>query len=134
MRWPDSPRRSRTSGASTALIQPTAVDTPFPQHARNYQDKEPKLRTPMIEPKKVAQAILDAAQKPTRAKRVGLMSKLNTATAKLAPALADMMAAKQADRQQYYRPHPRDGWETAEVDRRFFSCRPCRGAPRVGVN
>lgn len=25
------------------LIHPTAVDTPFPQHARNYMDREPKL-------------------------------------------------------------------------------------------
>jgi NAD(P)-dependent dehydrogenase (short-subunit alcohol dehydrogenase family) len=28
---------------SITLIQPTATDTPFPQHARNYMDQEPKL-------------------------------------------------------------------------------------------
>src|SRR4029079_11582679 len=28
---------------SITLIQPTAVDTPFPQHARNYMANEPKL-------------------------------------------------------------------------------------------
>src|SRR4051812_2995472 len=28
---------------SITLIQPTAVDTPFPQHARNYMSQEPKL-------------------------------------------------------------------------------------------
>ena len=36
------------------LIQPTAVDTPFPQHARNYMDKEPKLPTPQIDPETVS--------------------------------------------------------------------------------
>src|SRR5688572_31916010 len=39
------------------LIQPTAVDTPFPQHARNYMEQEPKLPTPQIEAEKVAHAI-----------------------------------------------------------------------------
>ena len=56
---------------SITLIQPTAVDTPFPQHARNYQDQEPKLPTPMIDPQQVADAILEAAVTPTRSKKVG---------------------------------------------------------------
>ena len=48
------------------LIQPTAVDTPFPQHGKNYMDREPKLPTPMIEPEKVAAAILETAIDPTK--------------------------------------------------------------------
>jgi len=92
------------------LIQPTAVDTPFPQHARNYMDKEPKLPTPMIEPQKVADAILDAAVNPTRSKKVGAGSVLNTTMAKLAPAIGDKIAAKQVDRQHYdERPRNPDG-------------------------
>ena len=86
---------------SITLIQPTATDTPFPQHARNYMDKEPKLPTPMDDPEDVAEAILDAAVTPTRTKKVGAMSKVNTTTAKLAPKLGDKVSAKQADRQQY---------------------------------
>ena len=86
---------------SITLIQPTAVDTPFPQHARNYMDKEPKLPTPMIDPFKVAQAILDAATHPTHDIKVGAMSKLNTAMEKLVPTLAEKLSAKQAHRQQY---------------------------------
>jgi short-subunit dehydrogenase len=94
---------------SITLIQPTAVDTPFPQHARNYMDKEPKLPTPQIEPERVAEAILHAAEHPTRDTRVGAMSKVNTTMAKVAPGLSDKMAAKQAGRQQYNEPprHPR---------------------------
>lgn len=89
------------------LIQPTAVDTPFPQHARNYMPREPKLPTPQIDPEDVADAILEAAREPTRERKVGIMARLNTAMAKAVPALADKVAAKQADRQQYAEP-PRD--------------------------
>jgi short-subunit dehydrogenase len=89
------------------LIQPTAVDTPFPQHARNYMPREPKLPTPQIDPAAVAEAILDAAVDPTRERKVGMMARVNTAMAKAVPALADKIAARQADRQQYAEP-PRD--------------------------
>lgn len=90
------------------LIQPTAVNTPYPQHARNYMDKEPKLPTPQIDPLRVANAILKAAIEPTRDIKVGMMSKINTATAKIAPALGEKIAARQADRQQYDQPPSRD--------------------------
>lgn len=92
---------------SVSLIQPGATDTPFPQHARNYMDREPALPTPLDDPLDVAQAILDAATSQTRATRVSGMAKLNTTMAKFAPALADRMAARQMDRQQYDEP-PRD--------------------------
>lgn len=86
---------------SITLIQPTAVDTPFPQHAKNYMDKEPKLPTPQIDPRQVAEAILHAATKPTREIKVGMMSKLNTTMHNLLPGLAERMEARQANRQQY---------------------------------
>lgn len=40
------------------LIQPTAVNIPFPQPGRNYREKEPRLRPPVITPQQVAEAIL----------------------------------------------------------------------------
>ncbi|MEZ4409334.1 MAG: SDR family oxidoreductase [Polyangiales bacterium] len=92
---------------AVTLIQPTAVDTPFPQHARNYMSQEAKLPTPQIQPEEVAQAILKAATMHTRAVKVGVMAKVNTAAFNLTPALADKLAAKQVDRQQYDEP-PRD--------------------------
>lgn len=92
---------------AVTLIQPTAVDTPFPQHARNYMSQEAKLPTPQIQPEEVADAILRAATVHTRAVKVGVMAKVNTAAFNLTPALADKLAAKQVDRQQYDEP-PRD--------------------------
>ena len=89
---------------SVTLIQPTAVNTPYPEHARNYMAQEPKLPSPQIDPKQVAEAILDAACTPARDVKVGAMSKMNTAASKLTPRLADWMATKQVDRQAYDAP------------------------------
>ena len=85
---------------SVTLIQPTAVNTPFPQHARNYMDREPKLPTPMIDPLQVAEAILKAATEGGRDVKVGGMAVLNTTIAKILPGLGDKIAALQAKRQQ----------------------------------
>lgn len=89
---------------SITLIQPTAVDTPFPQHAKNYMDREPKLPEPRIDPRRVADAILEAATRPTRDIKVGAMAKLNTAMQNMLPGLAQKMEAKLAARQQYDEP------------------------------
>lgn len=93
---------------SITLIQPTAVDTPFPQHARNYTSREPKLPTPQIDPGQVARAILDAASHGGRDVTVGMMAKLNVAAYKLMPGMADKYSARQVDRQHYDQPpsHP----------------------------
>lgn len=93
---------------SVTLIQPTAVDTPFDEHARNYMDRQANLPTPMIDPQKVADAILSAAQKPTRDIKVGAMSKVNTFMAKTLPSIGDRMAARQVESLQRDQPphHP----------------------------
>ena len=88
------------SGVTVTLIQPTAVDTPYPEHARNYMDKEPKLPTPMIDPLQVAEAILKAAVSGGRDVKVGGMAVMNTVLSKVLPSVADRMSAKQAERQQ----------------------------------
>jgi short-subunit dehydrogenase len=86
------------------LVQPTATDTPFPQNARNYMEKEPKLPTPQIDPQRVADAILHAAEHHQRSVKVGGTAVANTLVSKIAPSLGDKLAAKQADRQQYDEP------------------------------
>lgn len=85
---------------SVVLIQPTAVDTPYPEHARNYMDREPKVPDPMLEPTRVANAILNAAVEGGRDVTVGAMAAMNTAVSKLLPRLADRLAVLQGARQQ----------------------------------
>ena len=76
------------------LIQPGATDTPFPQHARNVTDKEPKLPNPQDDPERVAEAILEAAQTPTREKKVSTSASLNAVLAKVAGGVADFLSGK----------------------------------------
>jgi short-subunit dehydrogenase len=82
---------------SITLIQPTAVDTPFDEHARNYMEKEAKLPSNMIDPQEVADAILKAAVKPKRWVKVGTAAKINAFAAKNFPGMADRMTAKQME-------------------------------------
>jgi len=88
------------SGMSVVLIQPTAVNTPFPEHARNYMSREPKLPDPQIDPAQVAAAIIDAAQSGGRDIKVGSMARLNVMASRLMPRVADRLSARQVDKQQ----------------------------------
>lgn len=92
---------------SVTLIQPTAVDTPFPQHARNYMAEEPKLPSPQIDPEDVAKAILKAAQEPERDVKVGGTAVFKTAVAKFAPGLGDKLSTRVVEQQKADEP-PRD--------------------------
>ena len=85
---------------SVVLVQPTAVHTPYPEHARNYMDREPKLPFDGIPPDQVAEAILKAAEHGGRDVKVGLTASLNVALTQMLPSVADRLAAMQADAQQ----------------------------------
>ena len=93
---------------SVTLIQPTAVDTPFPQRARNYLEDEPALPDPKITPHQVAEAILDAATTSRRDVKVGMMARINVALSHLLPGLADRLAKGRVEKQHYDEPprHP----------------------------
>ena len=93
---------------SITLIQPTAVNTPFPQHARNYMGREPKLPPPLINPEQVAEAVLKAATEGGRDVKVGAMAVVNTAISKLMPNLGDKLSARRGSSQQEVIPplHP----------------------------
>jgi short-subunit dehydrogenase len=63
------------SGApiSVTLIKPSAINTPYPEHARNYMgSKALSLPPPVYDPHLVAKAILFAAENPKRTLVVGL--------------------------------------------------------------
>jgi short-subunit dehydrogenase len=90
------------------LVQPAAIDTPYPQHARNYLSTEPKHAPPVYDPELVADAILACAETPHRNLRVGGAGKMFIATEKAAPALYDKLVTSHFDQQHSDRP-PRDG-------------------------
>ncbi|UPV99189.1 SDR family oxidoreductase [Halorussus gelatinilyticus] len=56
---------------SVTLVKPASIDTPYPEHAKNYMDEEATLPPPVYTPETVARAILDAAENPQRDVFVG---------------------------------------------------------------
>jgi short-subunit dehydrogenase len=51
---------------SVTLVKPGATNTPFPEHAQNLLEVEPKLPDPVYDPQVVADTILHCAEHPVR--------------------------------------------------------------------
>ena len=98
------------AGAPVAvtLIQPAAIDTPYPEHAMNYLGLEPKHLPPVYAPEIVADAILACAESPHRNLRVGGAAKLFTMIEKVAPSLGDRLKERVAFDGQKTDEAPRD--------------------------
>ena len=86
--------REEKAPVSVTSIKPAAINTPFPQHARNYLDREPQLPPPVYAPEEVAAAILYAAEHPIRDLFVGGGGKLMSSTQHYAPGVMDWMNKK----------------------------------------
>jgi NAD(P)-dependent dehydrogenase (short-subunit alcohol dehydrogenase family) len=108
---------------SVTLIQPAAIDTPYPEHAMNYLGVEPKHAPPVYAPEIVAEAILSCAESPRRNLRVGGAAKMFTAIEKVAPGVGDRMKEMTAFDQQRTDEAPRD-------DDTLYSPRPGDGRVR----
>jgi short-subunit dehydrogenase len=78
---------------SVTLIQPSGIDTPFGEHAMNYMDEASQVPPPVYAPEVVAEAVLHAAEYPTRDLIVGGWGRALVAATRLAPSLADRMLA-----------------------------------------
>ena len=76
------------------LIMPSAIDTPYPEHARSHIG-EPVHTPPVYSPEVVAKAILKCAVKPTRELGVGSSAFIFPLMDRLFPALQDkIMSSK----------------------------------------
>ena len=74
---------------SVTLVKPSAINTPYPEHAANYMEKEAALPQPTYDPDVVARAILHAAEHPQRDVTVGAKDGVMAALGELAPRLTD---------------------------------------------
>lgn len=74
---------------SVTLIKPSAINTPYAEHAKNYTGHELTLPPPVYDPKEVASAILYAAAHQKRDIIVGSGGKIMSSTNKFAPSLMD---------------------------------------------
>ena len=107
---------------SVTLIKPSAIDTPYKDHAKNYLPVEPQNPPPVYAPETVAEAILYSAEHPERDVFVGAGGKVMSASGNYAPRLTDtVMKAALFDVQQTERPTPegrKDGLHGATHDLR----------------
>lgn len=107
---------------SVTLVEPSAIDTPYTEHAKNYMDVEPTHQPPVYAPDVVGRAILHCASHAHRTVRVGVGAKTYTLIEKVAPSLGDKLRVATSF----------EGSRTDEPAREedtLFAPRP--GAPRV---
>jgi NAD(P)-dependent dehydrogenase (short-subunit alcohol dehydrogenase family) len=94
---------------SVTLIKPSAIDTPYKEHARNYLAVKPKNPPPVYAPDLVANAILHCAEHPKRDVVIGGGGRLITALEHVAPSAADAyMKLFMFDQQRTDQPAPSD--------------------------
>jgi short-subunit dehydrogenase len=75
---------------AVTLVKPSAINTPYPEHARNYlEDGVPALPPPRYKPEAVAEAILRCAERPMREVVIGGAGRMQIAMGRLAPRLTD---------------------------------------------
>jgi short-subunit dehydrogenase len=79
---------------SVTLIKPGPIDTPYPEHAKNYMPDRPKHAPPVYAPESVAAAILHAATTPVRDLFVGGGAKFISAMDKWAPRTTDCLTRR----------------------------------------
>jgi NAD(P)-dependent dehydrogenase (short-subunit alcohol dehydrogenase family) len=75
---------------SVTLIKPSAIDTPYFEHAKNYMAVEPKPPAPVYAPEVVADAILRAAEHPVRDVTIGGGGRFLAALETAMPRLTDI--------------------------------------------
>ncbi len=75
---------------SVTLIKPSAIDTPYKEHAKNYLGVEPENPPPVYAPETVAETILHCAENQVRDVFVGGGGKALSVLGKFAPRLTDM--------------------------------------------
>ena len=97
---------------AVTLVKPSAINTPFPEHARNYlEDGVPALPPPVYAPEVVAEVILRCAERPVRDIIVGGAGRMQVALGHLAPRVSDAWMERSMFKNQkaYDRTQPREG-------------------------
>ena len=85
---------------SVTLVKPSAIDTPYLEHARNYMEEAPNFPPPVYSPDVVAEAILECAEKPVREVTVGGGGRLMAVMGRVAPRTTDLYMEQTMFRQQ----------------------------------
>jgi short-subunit dehydrogenase len=79
---------------SVTLVKPSAIDTPYAEHASNYFRDEPTHVPPVYHPRSAARAILYAAEHPIREITVGAAGVALAAAKTVAPSIVDALMSR----------------------------------------
>ncbi|WP_192821655.1 SDR family oxidoreductase [Rufibacter sp. LB8] len=85
---------------SVTLIKPAGIDTPYPEHAKNYTGKALTLPAPVYTPEEVANAILEAAEHHYRDIMIGGGAKVMSSLNKRIPGVMDWISSTVMSDQQ----------------------------------
>jgi short-subunit dehydrogenase len=72
-----------------SLVKPSAIDTPYKDHAKNYLGVRPENPAPVYSPETVAETILYCAENPVRDVFVGAGGKIMSMMGEYAPRISD---------------------------------------------
>ena len=95
--WTDSLRTElafEDAPVSVTLIKPSAIGTPYAEHASNYFADQPSHTPPVYSPRSVAAAVLYAAEHPVREVTVGASGRLLSLASALAPRVIDRVMTR----------------------------------------
>ncbi|TYL40044.1 oxidoreductase [Natronococcus pandeyae] len=105
---------------TVTLVKPAAIDTPYPEHAKNYMDDAATVPAPVYAPETVARAILHAAEHPQRDVTVGGGGKQFSLLGQYAPSLMDTLMktvfGPQQRKDEPPRPDAENGLEDSSGD------------------
>ena len=85
---------------AVSLVKPSAIDTPYLEHARNYMEEAPSFPPPVYAPEIVAEAIVRCAEKGLREITVGGGGRMMTMMGAVAPRLSEKYMEMAMFRQQ----------------------------------
>jgi hypothetical protein len=85
---------------AVTLVKPSAIDTPYLEHARNYMEAAPNFPPPVYDPELVAKAILRCAERPIREVTVGGGGRMMSVAGRVAPRTMDRYMEATMFRQQ----------------------------------
>ena len=85
---------------AVTLVKPSAIDTPYLEHARNYMEAAPNFPPPVYDPELVARAILRCAERPIREVIVGGGGRMMSLAGRVAPRTMDRYMEATMFRQQ----------------------------------
>ncbi len=89
------------------ILLPGSIDTPLFQHAANYTGRTVKAMEPVYSAERIADAILELAERPRREVSVGGAPKMIMLMHALAPSLAEKTMARKVDKDHFMdRPTP----------------------------